>query len=486
MIGDVHQILQSTEAPKDATKKPPKPGTSAPRKPEGMKRELFNLMSGKDLTAVMPTDVKKTYKQKFQTGFRSVRKYKWMPFTNESRDDGLMLHHWVRADKVEAMQPYPFSRFNKVIDIPIYTDDEYENYLKIAKWSREETDYLFDTCRMFDLRWPIVYDRFDCKKFNQNRTVEDLKERFYSITYELGILRDPSSSPTAYDAEHERRRKEQLNKQWNRTAEQLQEEEDLTAELRRIELRKKEREKKAHDLQKLINMSEQQPASPSAGGIGGAASAKRKNAFRTKAGSISTTATTFFNPLDISVTALRFSEFKSSGAHFRCQEMKLPTNIGQKKLKNIEVVLEKCKMEMNPVASEPIMKTYNDFRSQIMLAQELKSAMQTAEFELESIRTRMQENGKDFDIEPRFRISQLPEGGIDDDFIGGKGQPATNRRITSYIDASSKDLTAIASRKRKTIATTPTITTTTSSSFVSSSNSPSTSAASDPKRIRKI
>lgn len=50
----------------------------------------------------------------FQTGFRSVRKYKWMPFTNESRDDGLMLHHWVRADKVEAMQPYPFSRFNKV------------------------------------------------------------------------------------------------------------------------------------------------------------------------------------------------------------------------------------------------------------------------------------------------------------------------------------------------------------------------------------
>lgn len=152
---------------------------------------------------------------------------------------------------------------------------------------------------MFDLRWPIVYDRFDCKKFNQNRTVEDLKERFYSITYELGILRDPSSSPTAYDAEHERRRKEQLNKQWNRTAEQLQEEEDLTAELRRIELRKKEREKKAHDLQKLINMSEQQPASPSAGGIGGAASAKRKNAFRTKAGSISTTATTFFNPVII-------------------------------------------------------------------------------------------------------------------------------------------------------------------------------------------
>ncbi|EFO83768.1 CRE-EKL-4 protein [Caenorhabditis remanei] len=483
MIGDVQQILQGSEVPKDVVKKTPKP--SAVRKPEGMKRELFNLIKGKDLTAVMPTDVKKTYKQKFQaifiiifTGFRSVRKYKWMSFTNEARTDGLMLHHWVRADKVEAMNPYPFSKFNKVIDIPTYTDEEYENHLKIAKWSRGETDYLFDTCRRFDIRWPIVFDRYDCKMFGVNRSVEDLKERFYSINYELNLLRDPSSSPTAYDAEHERRRKEQLNKQWNRTAEQLQEEEDLTAELRRIELRKKEREKKAHDLQKLINMTEQ-PASPSTAGFPGAATAKRKNQFRVKGGSISMAVGPLFNPLDISVTALRFSEFKSSGAHFRGQEMKLPTNIGQKKLKNIEVILEKCKMEMNPVASESIMKTYNDFRSQVMLVQELKSAMQTAEYELESVRTKMQEHGKDFEIDPRFRISQLPEGGLDEDLVGGPGQAATSRRITSYIDTSgTKDAATIqsaAARKRKATATTPTLTST-----------PSSSSLADPKRPRKV
>lgn len=115
-----------------------------------------------------------------------------------------MLHHWVRTDKVDPSQPYPFSRFNKVsfsvkkkkmmfsmkvIDIPTYTDEEYENHLKTDKWSREETDYLFEVCRQFDIRWPIVYDRFDSKKYGNNRSVEDMKDRFYSILHELSLSR---------------------------------------------------------------------------------------------------------------------------------------------------------------------------------------------------------------------------------------------------------------------------------------------------------
>lgn len=43
-------------------------------------------------------------------------------------------------------------------------------------------------------------------------------------------------------------------------------------------------------------------------------------------------------------SSLRFPEFRSAGAHLRSQEMKLPTNIGQKKLKNIETVMEKLKL----------------------------------------------------------------------------------------------------------------------------------------------
>lgn len=42
-----------------------------------------------------------------------------------------------------------------------------------------------------------------------------------------------------------------------------------------------------------------------------------------------------------------------------------------------------------------------------------------------------------FEIEPRMRISSVPEGGLDSEEITGEeGAPSTTRRITSYIDTS--------------------------------------------------
>lgn len=61
-----------------------------------------------------------------------------------------------------------------------------------------------------------------------------------------------------FDAEHEKRRKEQLKKLFERTPEQVEEEQTLLAELRKIEQRKKERDRKTQDLQKLITAADHQ------------------------------------------------------------------------------------------------------------------------------------------------------------------------------------------------------------------------------------
>lgn len=61
-----------------------------------------------------------------------------------------------------------------------------------------------------------------------------------------------------FDAEHERKRKEQLRKLFDRTQKQIEEEQMLQNEMKKIEARKKERERKTQDLQKLISQADQQ------------------------------------------------------------------------------------------------------------------------------------------------------------------------------------------------------------------------------------
>ena len=82
--------------------------------------------------------------------------------------------------------------------------------------------------------------------------------RYYNIVDKLEAVHGGATGAQeqkktfVYDADHERRRKEQLRRLYNRTQDQLDEEEMLKAELRKIEARKKEREKKTADLQKMI------------------------------------------------------------------------------------------------------------------------------------------------------------------------------------------------------------------------------------------
>ncbi|VDO25293.1 unnamed protein product [Haemonchus placei] len=448
------------------------------KRPEKMHRELYNLIGSSDVkeaSTVVPTEIRRGFAQLNaqvgSLGGRPVRKYKWVPFTNEARNDSLQLYHWQRVDKLENPEPYPFAKFNKVISIPDFTDEEYEKYFKVEKWTLEETRHLFDVCRRFDIRWPIVHDRYDREKYGL-RSMEDLKERFYAIVNEIALLKDPTCEPICFDADHERRRKEQAIKLYNRTKSQVKEEEYLAAELKKIEARKKERERRAHDLQKLINTVDP-PASPSvSGACMSPAMGKKKSVFRQKGNSTLASASRLVKIrsirkllcysrilaelachrrwVDVAVSSIRFPEFKSAGAHLRSQEMKLPTNIGQKKLKNIEVVLNKCKLDLNPMGLDTVVAAYNEFRSLVIALQEMKTMLQSTEFELESARGRLIEEGKQpFDIEPRMRISTLPEGGLDpDDVTGEDGAPASIRRIASYIDTSSSTNPLLV-RKRK-------------------------------------
>jgi hypothetical protein len=54
--------------------------------------------------------------------------------------------------------------------------------ISFQAWSREETDKLFELCERFDLRFIVIVDRFPT-----DRSMEDLKSRYYSGTLYLDI-----------------------------------------------------------------------------------------------------------------------------------------------------------------------------------------------------------------------------------------------------------------------------------------------------------
>lgn len=47
-------------------------------------------------------------------------------------------------------------------------------------WSKAETDHLLELAKRFDLRFFVIADRWDRKAY-RDRSIEDLKERYYNV-----------------------------------------------------------------------------------------------------------------------------------------------------------------------------------------------------------------------------------------------------------------------------------------------------------------
>ena len=60
----------------------------------------------------------------------------------------------------------------------------------VTNWTKEETNLLWELCEEFSLRFPVIHDRFnyEMKKLKGNyesKTVEELKERYFTIKSKL-------------------------------------------------------------------------------------------------------------------------------------------------------------------------------------------------------------------------------------------------------------------------------------------------------------
>ncbi|KAI0574556.1 SWR1-complex protein 4 [Pyrenophora tritici-repentis] len=265
-------------------------------RPEGVAREVAALY-GERPPPVAVYEEKKAYRAKRQsTG--PAKKWIQQPFTNPARADGLVLKHWRRKPTTTAppvqeagdatMQEASgddaaatttadsylescsdYAKYDIKVDMPGFTDEEYDQYLRSDDWSREETDYLFGVIRDYSYRWPVIWDRYDYQPArhhapetapgddhalatmpfapSKKRSLEDLKARFYDISAKLMKQRIPEVSMdadqyslyemlTKFDPNMERNRKMLATALINRTMDEVKEEEFLLTELQRINM----------------------------------------------------------------------------------------------------------------------------------------------------------------------------------------------------------------------------------------------------------
>ncbi|KAF9948489.1 swr complex subunit [Mortierella alpina] len=130
----------------------------------GISRELYGLIGNNVSTVAFNNP---TYKPKLAKGKKAVN-WTWRPFMNPSRDDDLTLHHWEKT-RTDPNEEYRFYKFNKAINIIEFTENDYTAHLQDSDWSYDETKYLWDLCRRFDLRWVVIQDRYEWPAQEQDR-----------------------------------------------------------------------------------------------------------------------------------------------------------------------------------------------------------------------------------------------------------------------------------------------------------------------------
>ncbi len=199
---------------------------------KGLAREVQSL-GGDNPIAIVPEIA--TFKKRRFGSRKPAARWEMRAFRNSARSDqSLHLRHWRERDrrpvegyitatigwanpgrngmevvrKADVAEDSGFAKFNVQVDVPQYSEDQYASNLVSDDWTKDETDYLFSLARDFDLRWPLIWDRYDytpqlAGKVKEEkdldgtdpntamipapkpRTMEDLKKRYYEVAAKM-------------------------------------------------------------------------------------------------------------------------------------------------------------------------------------------------------------------------------------------------------------------------------------------------------------
>lgn len=257
---------------------------------KGLAREVQNL--GGDTPIAIVPEVS-LYKKRRLANRKPAAKWELRPFKNSAREDGsLILKHWRRKTETESdqsngetkegeetggsaaengestgpkepeLEDSAFAKFDVKVQLWEYNDEQYNAKLQSDEWTKDETDYLMQLVKDFDIRWPLIWDRYEYTPkppedaemngantavipLPKSRTMEDLKARYYEVQVKIMEVQKPMKYMTqaewdlhnimqSFNPEQERQRKKFALASMSRSKDEAKEEESLLIEVKRI------------------------------------------------------------------------------------------------------------------------------------------------------------------------------------------------------------------------------------------------------------
>jgi len=322
-----------------------------------------------------------------------ARTWKWEAFENKGRTDDLKLFHWVSENNQNPTQTQ-FADFNRNIPFPTYTEDDLNKH-KSDDWTTEETDYMMDLCKKFDCRFVLVQDRYDDNIHGKDRSVEEIKDRYYKITAPTNQSKNDTKVPYVYDFAHEKNRKKQLDMYLRRTKKEIEEHDKLREDLKRSEQKKREKEKREaerrnhvektysnlnKDQTKMIQADKPKKRKISAPGHksprGDNTPPYESEDSVPSPGSICNNKAPEFG--------LRFLELKT-GIHLQSSRMILPNSTSKKRESILANALKQFNVDPQPIATNSVTNAFNSLRSDIIKLRDCETAILHCEIELQAL-----------------------------------------------------------------------------------------------------
>ncbi|KAK5629142.1 hypothetical protein RRF57_004857 [Xylaria bambusicola] len=309
-----HDIRDVLNLPSDnAGPRPNKKQKTSAARPnlKGLAREVQSL-GGDNPIAIVPEIA--TFKKRRFGSRKPAARWDMSPFRNSARSDqSLLLRHWRKetedqsratsqpqsdgqtpgdsgmegTKKTDVTEDSGFAKFNVQVDVPQYSEDQYASNLVNDDWTKDETDYLFELAKDFDLRWPLIWDRYeyspqlpeDMKEENEadgtdpsialipapkSRTMEDLKKRYYEVAAKMMAVQKPVQYMTQaefslhetmanFNPASELARKKFAQDSLSRSTDEAREEEQLLIEVRRIVARQQKLNQDRQDLYRRLD-----------------------------------------------------------------------------------------------------------------------------------------------------------------------------------------------------------------------------------------